>query len=170
MKIPHEGARPTSSVTWGRMLPVSLLLFNSCGEVRDAHYGTLEAARAADAVNQGWIPAGLPADARDIRLRWDIETNQTWLAFTTDSAASLDSLAGARLEALEPKHVHYPDFSQAKWWPKALTRGGQGDLAGSTLRLYRMIERGLSPADSPHNLYVAVDAEHSRVFVWRPAA
>jgi hypothetical protein len=149
---------------------LSLVLVIACREIRDAHYPTLADASAAHAITQGWIPTGLPSDARDIRLRWDIETNATWLAFTTDSAAGVDSLGGARLEARQPKDLHYADFSRAELWPTALTRGGQGGLANSALRFYRVMERSRSPTGTPHILYVAVDAEHWRVFLWRPSS
>jgi hypothetical protein len=149
---------------------LSLVLMTACGEIEDEHYPTLADASAANAaIARGWIPPGLPTDARDIRLRYDIENIATWVAFTTDSAASLDSLAGSRLEPIAPKDLHYADFSRAEWWPRALTRGGRGDLAKSALRFYRVIEPARSPAGSPTRLYVAVDAEHSRVFLWRPS-
>jgi hypothetical protein len=146
------------------------VLVTSCDEIRDAHYPTLAEAIADKKIKQGWIPTGIPNDARDIRLRYDIENIATWLAFTTDSAASLDSLAGSRLEPNAARDIHYADFSDAEWWPRALTRGGRGDLAKSALRFYRVIEPAGSPAGSPNSLYVAVDAEHSRVYMWRPPA
>ena len=85
----------------------------SCGERPEAFYADAAAARAARAIDRGWIPDWLPATARAIHEVHNIDTNQSLLAFSFDPADIpnvAQSCAQVSREALKPA-----PFDRS-WW------------------------------------------------------
>lgn len=57
-------------------------LGTACGEVQDERYATFTDARAAGAIERGWLPEFVPSSARDLRDVHDLDTNAQTLTFT----------------------------------------------------------------------------------------
>jgi len=51
-------------------------LCSGCVETQDASCDTLATREAQALVAQGWIPSILPASATQVRVRWDLDTNE----------------------------------------------------------------------------------------------
>ena len=71
-----------------RGLPVLVLLVSGCSDLRvkEGIYTNLEDAKASGAVQAGWVPAALPANAADLReghlpdgRQWGVFTFAQWL-------------------------------------------------------------------------------------------
>ena len=91
-----------------------LLLIPGCFEQYETRYASL--GDALDSIEAGWIPRYLPASARDIRERHDVESNEIWISFRYDPEDST-----WMEDACEPaEHVPGPHRSPG-WWPVPLT-------------------------------------------------
>ena len=67
------------------------LLFLACSEQLHHTYRNGVVALSSDEARRGWVPQWLPPQAADIRLQYDLDTNERWLRFTlpADERATL---------------------------------------------------------------------------------
>src|SRR5438270_5107414 len=96
------------------LLSVALLL--GCHEDVVNTYVSAQEARAAGAIDRGWIPRLLPPSAKFIREKHNIDTNESWgrFEFSASDARGLASAvtpirSGADRECVRDPHVN--------WWP-----------------------------------------------------
>jgi hypothetical protein len=119
----------------------------ACREDFESHYPDVAAARRAGALDRGWLPEFLPADATDISEEHNIDTNVTWGCFSIlgDPAAfrqALQAYGASRVAGpLGPPSL----FGQPKWWPPSMDEPGTEvyrvqEASGSQLRV------GIEPA------------------------
>ena len=96
------------------------LLLVSCDwiESKESHYPDMKAAAAAGEISRGWVPAFVPESAVDIRLKYDVENNRTWLSF--HGMVERSTLPEACI-GVTTKDVTYPSSGPRGWWPGALT-------------------------------------------------
>lgn len=97
-----------------------LVLVPACSgiNVQTEIYDTLQEARAAGAVERGWIPRGLPESASDLRAA-HLEDGRRWGAFTfkpSDDAA-LKALLG---DEITSGSVECDAPGRLEWWPRVL--------------------------------------------------
>lgn len=107
---------------------VAVLLGGCAGplsELKESHYATADAARAADP--SGWIPDILPADATDIHEVHYIDGTRTWGCFQTRTPESVRAL----LNTLDARKAPGPiarepaePFRDFPWWPSSMRTGG----------------------------------------------
>lgn len=66
-----------------------ILLLVGCDflEVRDHHFASYHDAVEAGGVAKGWVLELVPTTARDLRVRYDLDTGEVVNAFTADRAA-----------------------------------------------------------------------------------
>jgi len=123
-------------------------------ESKEGHYPDMKAAGATGEISRGWIPAFVPESAVDIRLKYDVENNRTWLSFrgVIDGSA----LSGACL-SVTTKNVTYPGNGPREWWPGALTVDSRGS---KTEYEYYACKDGEM---------LAIDRTKAQVFLWRLA-
>ena len=143
-------------------LACAILGVGGCGdlEVVSASYATLDEARKAGAVDQGWMPDGLPQGAHDIREAHDPKTSRRWalFSFPVSQASTLKSLLEDRETSLEGQAVDAP--ARIEWWPLLLRGRLDADrLRDTGLRLYRS-------ADG--KLLFAVNWSQGRAYYWTP--
>jgi hypothetical protein len=97
------------------------LAFPACGDVDIVtdSYATLPEAISAGAVARGWLPAGLPAGSRDLRLAHDLDTNRRWGLFNFERSDTevLRALLGREL-SIQGMVCDPP--RRIEWWPVAL--------------------------------------------------
>lgn len=125
----------------GLIFPLLCLVFTFCGckwfETRETYYPNLDAAVKAGEVERGWIPLYVPKSATDIRIKYDIENNQTWLAFrspTADLSSMWDSC-----KQITQSEISFPPKRPSSWWPLALT---QDQKPATKYRYYTCKEGG----------------------------
>lgn len=123
-----------------------------CQERVESQYATAAAARAAGAVERGWLPTWLPPDAREIREVHDIDTNVVFATFRQAGA-----LPGTVPDACKPiawAHVPLPDARPA-WWPAALPPRQTGATSALAYQC------GLA--------FMAISGDSTIVYYWRTA-
>lgn len=127
----------------------------ACSDVYEAHYEDLPAARSAGAIEQGWLPTVLPADAVDIREVHDIDTNETWGCFSAPSGPGFwrDSLLAAHQARRSRGPVAPTGLTAPSWWPTS--------MASNATETYEYLE---SPG---YSLRFGADLASNRVCFYR---
>jgi hypothetical protein len=136
-------------------------------DCRAVSYSTLDAAKADGAVRRGWIPEFVPASARDIRMSYDLDTNEIWLRF----AISPDAIGSMLSVCKEDRPRHWAAYPRVpcsgwRWWPSALTRGAE-NTPESTFDTIYWCER--SPRGgwmSRTGGFIVVDSAASTAYYW----
>lgn len=108
------------------------------GTVRTATYATMSEARASGAVDQGWVPAMLPADAYELRAAYDVDGSRRWGLFNFRPADE-----PALRQVLSPGEVSVAGVQmdippRVEWWPVQLRgRLDEERILATGLRGYR---------------------------------
>ena len=133
-----------------------LLLMASCDwiESKEGHYPDMKAAGEAGEISRGWIPTFVPESAVDIRLKYDVENNRTWLVFR--GVINRSTLPEACL-SVTTKDVTYPGNGPRGWWPSALTADSMGNK--TEYEFYACKDGEM----------LAIDRTKEQVFLWRLA-
>ena len=94
-----------------------LLLFSisGCSEIVDSEYSSLGIARKENAIRTGMLPEWLPDTSRQIKVAYDISTNEKILAFQYKITEGWDPLDIC--ERVDPADPPKPQISRS-WWPE----------------------------------------------------
>lgn len=142
------------------LMLVVLVGCRSGPEELESRYADLVAADDDGARGRGWIPRFVPASARDIIERHNIETNEIWLTFRKDEK-ELGGIAD-RCEEIPAAEVLWP-ARVPDWWPETL----RGEGGGEEARLLR--------CSVPHKMggvrfrrvgYMSLSASGDQVWYW----
>ena len=143
------------------MLALALTTALACSDsdVVTNSYATYGEAVRAGAVDQGWLPGGLPPGTFEIREAHDPGGRRRWglFSFTEKDASALAGLLGPDVlvggERCDPP-------ARIEWWP-LLLRGALEDsrLAATGLKVYRPANQGLT---------FAVNWNQRRAYYWSP--
>lgn len=135
---------------------MALLPLASCDwiESKEAHYPDMKAAGAAGEIARGWIPAFVPESAVDIRIKYDVENNRTWLSFR--GAIDRSTLPEA-CRSVTSKEIIYPTNGPRAWWPVALTADSK-----ESKKEYEYFA-------CKDGEFLAADRSMAQVFLWRLA-
>jgi hypothetical protein len=122
-------------------------------------YGTLDEARQAGAIANGWVPEGLPASSHDLRVAQVPKTSQHWgiINFPRAEEGALRALLQRDEASLAGERCDMP--GRVEWWPVILR--GELDstrLATTGLHVYR--------SKSGERLF-AVNWNQGRGYYWR---
>jgi hypothetical protein len=134
---------------------VAMLVGCSGINVQTEVYQTLDEARAAGAIERGWIPRGLPDSASDLRAA-HLENGNRWGVFAFDSArgAALKELTGDEITS----GVACDAPGRLEWWPRILRSPIDLDRVKSTgLRMYRARDGQLT---------FAINWSQGRAYYW----
>lgn len=146
------------------ILPAMLLVVASCrnADVVTASYANLDEAQNAGAVREGWMPAGLPSGAYDIRAAHDASGSRRWglFSFPPDQASALQRLLETDETSLTGEVCDAP--GRIEWWPIVL----RGQLDGERIRATGL--RGYRSTDG--SLLFAVNWKQRRAYYWTPAS
>ncbi len=122
-------------------------------------YATLDEARRAGAIANGWIPEGLPPGSHDIRVAQLPGSPQHWgiINFPRAEEGSLRALLQPGEISLTGEHCDMP--GRIEWWPVLLRGALDADrLAATGIRGYRA---------RSGNLLFAVNWSQGRAYYWR---
>ncbi len=125
-------------------------------ESSETSYANLDAAQKANAVGPGkWIPEFLPSSARNILEKHNLDTNEIWLSFHTESG-DLGSILSACKE-VTGESILLPRASPGHWWPKTLVRHSGGS---------KQLEKGFVYFQCQDRGSIATDLKRIEVFYW----
>jgi hypothetical protein len=153
---------------WGIVGLTITLWITGCAqlEMRDDTYNTYEEASAEGAIGKrGLLPAYIPGSATDIRVCFDIDTQETWARFRF--AKGDFSLLVRYSEEVSPADVIYPRPGSTKWvrwWPKDLLN--PPTESGSRYRFYRC-DPDTAFSHWPQTQFTAVSDDSTRAWFWR---
>lgn len=121
-------------------------------------YATLDEARKAGAIHQGWLPDGLPPGAYEIRVAHVPGGTRRWglFNFPPDEGPVLKGVLAPEEVDLDGQRMDIP--ARIEWWPVAL----RGTLDGEQLGLTGL--RGYRTRDGA--LLVAVNWNQGRAYYW----
>ncbi len=98
-------------------------LFLSCAETRSAQYATGAEALASEEAQHGWIPKWLPSGSQDVRLQYNLDTNEIWLRFALRQPQRSGLSRGLKTVSDDDvKRIPFPRARGAAWWPDGLAR------------------------------------------------
>lgn len=144
-----DGALPTLAI---------LLLIPGCFEEEfETRYASLADAR--ESIDAGWIPRYLPASARDIRERHDIDTNEIWISFRYDPENSK-----WMEEACERADDLAGPYGSPAWWPEPLT----GAVGTGPDRALWICTRAIGGVGKRHIGALAVEPTTGTAWYWEP--
>ncbi|CCQ12539.1 hypothetical protein PALB_34780 [Pseudoalteromonas luteoviolacea B = ATCC 29581] len=87
-----------------------LLFLNGCGERVDKQYDRLE--QAYDLTEKGWLPTWLPKDTFDLKVHYELDSNQVFLRLRTR-----ENLEWMPKECLLSEFIDQLPASLPSWWP-----------------------------------------------------
>ena len=107
-------------------------------------FATLDEARQAGAIANGWLPEGLPRSSHDIRVAEVPNTSQHWgiINFPQSEESTLRGLLQEKEAPLDGVDCDVP--ARIEWWPVVL-RGelDPGHVTATGLKAYRSKSGGL---------------------------
>jgi len=144
-------------------MAVALALVLACEAIDSQTYSfaTLAEAREAGAIANGWIPEGVPAGSRDIRVAQVPGSSVHWaiINFPQAEADALKALLQPEEISLDGQRCEMP--RRIEWWPIIL----RGDLDGPRLSATGI--RGYRSKQG--NLLFAVNWNQGRAYYWSTA-
>lgn len=81
---------------------LSLLFVIGC-DVRTMQFESYEDLISSELHQKGWIPMNVPREISDITVKWDIDTNDTWIKATVLNYSDFKLQLGASLKC--PRHI-----------------------------------------------------------------
>jgi hypothetical protein len=142
-----------------KLISVLLLFATGCTaiETKTGIYATVAEARAAGAIERGWIPEGLPASATDLREAHHGDRQQ-WgvFAFPPTDIDAMRRLVAAEITATPPA---CDPPGRLEWWPRILRSPlDVAQLHSTGLRLHRSRDGRLT---------YAINWNQGRAYYWR---
>jgi hypothetical protein len=139
---------------------LTLLLLAACAgsAVQTATFGTLAEARAAGAVERGWVPAILPEAAYELRAAYAPDGTRRWglFNFPAEHAEALRAVLHPDEVSVAGTEMDIP--ARIEWWPVLL----RGDLDAERIRTTGL--RAYRARSAP--LIVAVNWDQGRAYYW----
>lgn len=130
----------------------------ACSSVRSQSdvFATLQEAKAAGAIDRGWVPAGLPDGTTDLRdAHLPSGTHWGLFSFPVSEVAALRALLGTEITSSPPPCDPPGRF---EWWPRLLRTPINLDSAHNTgLHLY---------TSRDDRRVFAINWEQGRAYYW----
>lgn len=157
-----DDRRPIGRVRRPSIAGLLLILATACSGI-DAQtnaFATLEEARKAGAIANGWIPDGLPPGTHDIREGHVPGTPERWgiVNFPPSQEAALRALLQPEEIPVTGQRCEVP--GRIEWWPVILRGTLDAErIAATQLRLYRARQS---------DVLFAVNWSQGRAYFWTP--
>ncbi len=137
-------------------MAVTVFCLTACGsrDIVDETYANLAEAGSRGAMREGgWLPSFLPPSSSNIRLRYNMDTNEIWASLNWDGVnrgALEDSCKHA-----EPSQERLPQRAPS-WWPQGMTREAANNPSAAETEILECADRGL----------IALQKEQKRAYYW----
>jgi hypothetical protein len=133
------------------ILILLFFLISACSETVDSEYSTLDIAKKENAIRTGLIPEWLPDTSRQIKVAFDISTNEKILAFQYKMNEGWNLLGICEeIDAFDPPK---PQLNR-DWWPEDVP----ANRASPPRHTFYKCENGGS--------FLAVHPKIGKVFYW----
>lgn len=118
-------------------------------------YADANEAITSGALDRGWIPPFLPASAKEITEKHNLDTNEVWVAFSLDP----NEFSGIEksCQKIEWNESQLPRIRGGDWWPDSLAMEVHSSQKASEYTSYQCENGGM----------IAVDSSRGKVFYWR---
>jgi hypothetical protein len=104
------------------MIKVVILIFISIGlagckdsDLSEQHYANYSQVTSDHAIDRGWVPDWLPANATNIYELHNIDTNYSMLRFSFPAGTELKPPSACA--QIDPSKAPQPRYSRS-WWPR----------------------------------------------------
>jgi hypothetical protein len=126
-----------------------LSILNGCDRIETVEdvFPTYQSAVADK--NSGWLPLWVPASAKDIRRRRNIDSNELWMSFIFASS-DIKQITKECEKVAIPRDIDFPRALPASWWPKELVKDARGDL--NSFSVHKCRSGGSVALDIQHNV------------------
>ena len=137
-------------------MTVAVLGLAACGsrDIVDETYADLAEATSKGAIREGgWLPSFLPPSSSNIRLRYNMDTNEVWASLNWDGTnrGSLDDSC----KHAEPNQAQFPQRAPS-WWPQEMTRDAVKNPPAAETEILECADRGL----------IALQKDQKRAYYW----
>jgi hypothetical protein len=141
------------------------LLLLACSEQLHHTYKSGVVALSSDEARRGWVPEWLPRQAADIRLQYDLDTNERWLRFTlpADERARLTPYL-QRMSEKEIMGLRMRRPRSADWWFDGLIQQQPADDPALNAELFA----GAGDV-VPRRAVIAFERGTQETFVYMPS-
>lgn len=103
----------------------------------------LSEARSKGVLHEGgWLPMFLPSSSREIRLRYDVDTNEVWVAFRP-GGTSLEPF-DTQCKKIAPGEAVLARQKPRSWWPDYLSAESATSKSPATHEYYKCSDGGFS--------------------------
>ncbi len=102
----------------------------------------------------GWLPGFLPANATNIRLRYDVDTNEIWVGF--DRRGPDLSPMEQSCNRVERGNLIFPRKAPTIWWPDELKADAAASRADYGFEFHKCSDGG----------FVAATGDGKRSYYW----
>lgn len=146
-----------------RFLPLALLLlfFAGCGDRFTYQYSTGSQARNSSQATRGWIPKWLPNEATDVRLQYDLDTNEQWLRFNLSSdkknhfLCAFSPVSDSHVKQSFARHPRGVD-----WWFEGLVQFEPSNDSALNAQFY------IDEHQTSEKSYIAVDRVSEKIYAY----
>ena len=137
-------------------LGLLLVLAGCAGVTSESNvYATLDEARAAHAIERGWVPDGLPVGTSDLREAHAGSSNWGLFSFPEAGANAVRALTGRELQADVPG-CNPP--GRLEWWPRILR---------TPFDLTKVHDTGLRIYAGRDNRTYAINWNQGKAYYWK---
>ena len=91
-----------------------LMVCTGCHEVQEHHFENLDKAKEAHMIEKGWLPSTLPVDAKQIRLKEDLDIASVYGSFVSGERGVL------REHCSETGNSPHLPRNGPRWFPRDL--------------------------------------------------
>lgn len=121
----------------GVLLVLAAAVACSWRTIHTASYATMSEARAAGAIERGWVPAALPEKAYELRAAYDVNGPERWGLFNFREADAEAVRAAIQPQELSLTGTVMDIPPRIEWWPVILRNRLDAERISTTgLRAY----------------------------------
>jgi hypothetical protein len=119
-----------------------VLLAIGCAEQFDHHFETGAAAHSSDLARRGWVPEWLPAEASNVHIQHDLDTNEEWLRFELGEKQRSALVVGLQwLSSADIETVAIRSPRGAPWWFEGLIQQEPANDSALNANIFRGVDR-----------------------------
>ena len=140
---------------------MALVLTFSCDllEVQEKSYASRDAVVHDGAIYRGWIPSWIPASARNIRERHNLDTNASELAFEYE-VFDMEQLEPV-CRPIDTSVLAFPRNPSSSWWPSELRE------LSAMIKRFSFFICSDDVIASRLTAYLAIDRQQKSGYFWR---